>query len=36
MLPPQGAAPTPNSNIGDISGNDERISTKFLANLSTN
>jgi len=30
MLPTPGAAP-PNSNISDISGNYEQISTKFLA-----
>jgi len=29
MLPPLGAAPTSNSNIADISGIYERISTKF-------
>jgi len=29
MLPPPGAAPTLYSNIGDISGYYERISTKF-------
>jgi len=29
MLPPQRAAPTPNSNIGDISSNYEQISTTF-------
>jgi len=29
MLPPLGEAPTPHSNIGDISGNYKRILTKF-------
>jgi len=29
MLPFLGAAPTPHSNIGDISGKYKRISTKF-------
>jgi len=33
---PFGGCPTPNSNIADISSNYERISTKILANLSTN
>jgi len=33
MLPLLGTAPTPNSNIGEISGNYERIFTTFLANL---
>jgi len=36
MLPPLGAALHPPSNIGDISGDYEQISTKFSANLSTN
>jgi len=31
MLPLLGAAPTPHSNIGDISGNYQRISTKLSA-----
>jgi len=29
MLPPRGATPQPHTIIGDISGNYERISTKF-------
>jgi len=36
MLPLQGVPLTLNLNIGDISGNYERIFTKFSANLSTN
>jgi len=36
MLHPPGVPPTPNFNIGDISGNYERISTTFSGNLSTN
>jgi len=31
MLTPPGAAPTPYSNIGDVSDNYKQISTKFLA-----
>jgi len=35
MLPSLGATPHPPSNIGNISGNYERIPTKFSANFST-